>query len=82
MYNQLPYKRGTISNANACERCECNGHATSCIYDEEIDALSGSLDINGKFRGGGVCVDCGVSFNNYCIQPKKTNIYYIQPRQN
>lgn len=29
-----------------------------CVYDEEIDAQHLSLDIHGKYEGGGRCLEC------------------------
>lgn len=45
LFNDQPWAPGTVTSANACEMCECNGHASSCAYNETT--LSG------------VCVDCG-----------------------
>ena len=38
--------------------CNCLGHSNECIYDEEVDAQSKSLDIFGNYEGGGVCQNC------------------------
>ncbi|XP_070582124.1 laminin subunit beta-1-like isoform X2 [Ptychodera flava] len=44
LYNNKPWLAGVDTDANACEDCGCNGHASSCIYDE--------------IKQYGVCQDC------------------------
>lgn len=44
-----------------CEQCECNGHAQECQYDSRIASDKESLDITGRYRGGGICINCTVS---------------------
>ena len=44
LFNNEPWAPGTITSANACEMCECNGHAASCMFNATI--------------GTGVCVGC------------------------
>ncbi|XP_014473552.1 PREDICTED: laminin subunit alpha-1 isoform X2 [Dinoponera quadriceps] len=58
MYNQIPWRPGTADKGFRCEVCNCNGHATSCRYDQEVDRRGMSMDIHGEYRGGGVCVNC------------------------
>ncbi|XP_076751939.1 wing blister [Xylocopa sonorina] len=58
MYNQIPWKPGTAAKGFHCEKCNCNGHATSCRYDQDVADRRMSVDIRGKFRGGGVCINC------------------------
>jgi hypothetical protein len=60
MYNQIPWKPGTAGKGFHCEKCNCNGHATFCMYDQEVAEKRMSMDIRGKYRGGGVCVNCTV----------------------
>ena len=38
--------------------CNCHGHSETCYYDEEVALRHESLDIHGKYEGGGVCQDC------------------------
>ncbi|XP_022533328.2 laminin subunit alpha-5 isoform X2 [Astyanax mexicanus] len=57
-FNQLPWKPATTYSANECEPCNCHGHAFDCYYDPEVDQRRASLDIEGEFRGGGVCMEC------------------------
>ncbi|XP_076279706.1 wing blister isoform X1 [Lasioglossum baleicum] len=58
MYNQIPWKPGTAAKGFHCEKCNCNGHATACRYDQEVADRRMSMDTYGKFRGGGVCINC------------------------
>ncbi|KAI6208105.1 hypothetical protein M3Y96_00079500 [Aphelenchoides besseyi] len=58
LYNQLPWRPGTHADPNVCEECLCHNHATSCVYDEEIAEKQLSLTPEGKYEGGGRCVDC------------------------
>ncbi|XP_014204068.2 laminin subunit alpha-1 [Copidosoma floridanum] len=58
MYNQVPWKPGTSGKGFHCEKCNCHGHATSCQYDPEVAEKKLSMDVRGKFRGGGVCSNC------------------------
>lgn len=62
MFNQVPWRSGIIARGFHCEKCNCNGHAGSCRYDHEVAEQKLSLDIRDKPRGGGVCIDCQVSF--------------------
>ena len=44
LYNNKPWSFATTQDAHECEKCECNGKADACVYDEEL--------------GHGRCVDC------------------------
>ncbi|KAM9390757.1 laminin subunit alpha-5-like, partial [Salvelinus alpinus] len=57
-FNQLPWKPATIYKANECEPCNCNQHSFSCYYDPEFDRRRASVNIQGQYRGGGVCMEC------------------------
>lgn len=67
MYNQSAWGPGTSRDPRPCEKCQCHGHATQCIYDESIEAAKLSIDTLGRRRGGGVCVDCKVMAFKFLI---------------
>jgi len=41
-----------------CLACNCHGHSQECIYDAEVAEGRMSLNMNGEYLGGGVCVGC------------------------
>ncbi|XP_068094461.1 laminin subunit alpha-3-like [Hyperolius riggenbachi] len=57
-YNQKAWRPASIDTANQCEPCNCHGHASDCYYDAEVDYQQASLDIHGRYNGGGVCINC------------------------
>ncbi|KAM9445291.1 laminin subunit alpha-5 isoform 1-T1 [Clarias gariepinus] len=57
-FNQLPWKPATTYSANECEQCNCNRHSYKCYYDPEVDRRRASLNMHGKYQGGGVCMEC------------------------
>uniref|UniRef100_A0A8C8VNC6 Laminin subunit alpha 3 n=1 Tax=Pelusios castaneus TaxID=367368 RepID=A0A8C8VNC6_9SAUR len=57
-YNQKQWQPATANSANECEPCNCHGHATDCYYDPDVEQRRGSLNIYGRYEGGGVCVNC------------------------
>uniref|UniRef100_A0A4W3IUW8 Uncharacterized protein n=1 Tax=Callorhinchus milii TaxID=7868 RepID=A0A4W3IUW8_CALMI len=57
-YNQKPWQPASRANANECEPCNCHGHAQNCYYDPEVDSRGASLNVNGRYEGGGVCLNC------------------------
>lgn len=46
--------------------CQCFSHAFDCYYDPEVEKRRASLDTFGRYRGGGVCIDCQVR-NEYQV---------------
>lgn len=40
--------------------CQCHSHATDCYYDAEVERRRASLNIHGRYDGGGVCINCQV----------------------
>ncbi|CAH2284950.1 laminin subunit alpha-3 [Pelobates cultripes] len=57
-YHQKPWRPASVDTANACELCNCHGHASDCYYDANVDYSKSSLDISGRYNGGGVCINC------------------------
>ena len=58
MYNQKLWRPGKFITGNECQRCQCFGHADECYFDPRIEAERLSLNTDGKYEGGGVCVGC------------------------
>uniref|UniRef100_A0AC35F6W6 Laminin subunit beta-1 n=1 Tax=Panagrolaimus sp. PS1159 TaxID=55785 RepID=A0AC35F6W6_9BILA len=50
-FNDLPWRPAIGEESNECRRCECNGHASRCHFDQAVYNASG-------FVSGGVCDDC------------------------
>ncbi|CAF0941718.1 unnamed protein product [Rotaria sordida] len=50
--------RDSTKGAFECEPCQCYGHSTECIYDEKVEKEKLSIDIHGKYEGGGRCLNC------------------------
>ncbi|KAK2856042.1 hypothetical protein Q5P01_004777 [Channa striata] len=57
-YHQQPWMAGTFLTRHVCEKCNCHGKADECHFNQSVADLSLSLDIHGKYRGGGVCIGC------------------------
>uniref|UniRef100_A0A9J7XYR4 Laminin subunit alpha-5 n=1 Tax=Cyprinus carpio carpio TaxID=630221 RepID=A0A9J7XYR4_CYPCA len=57
-FNQFPWKPATTYSANECEPCNCHRHSSECYYDPEIEQRRASLNTQGQYRGGGVCIEC------------------------
>ncbi|XP_078319283.1 laminin subunit alpha-2-like isoform X3 [Crassostrea virginica] len=55
-YYQKPWQPG--NNGLKCEKCNCHGHSTECVYNATVDAMKLSLNTAGEYDGGGVCIDC------------------------
>ncbi|KAG8521110.1 Laminin subunit alpha-1, partial [Galemys pyrenaicus] len=57
-FHQHPWRPGTVSSGNKCEKCNCHNKTKDCYYDENVASQKRSLDIAGQYRGGGVCINC------------------------
>ena len=54
LYNKKPFQRGDQDDSYPCVKCECNEHASSCVYNQSLDTSPNSRTQG----GGGVCIDC------------------------
>ncbi|PIO37467.1 hypothetical protein AB205_0171200, partial [Aquarana catesbeiana] len=57
-YHQNPWRPGTISVGNKCEKCNCHNKAEDCYYDQTVADRNMSLNNNEQYIGGGVCMNC------------------------
>ncbi|KAM7136526.1 laminin subunit alpha-2 isoform 4-T4 [Molossus nigricans] len=57
-FHQKPWRAGTFLTKSECEECNCHGKAEECYYDEHVARRNLSLNIHGKYIGGGVCINC------------------------
>ncbi|KAI1897462.1 hypothetical protein AGOR_G00083530 [Albula goreensis] len=57
-YNQKPWMAGTFLTRHVCEKCNCHGKSEECYYNQTIAERKQSLNIDGKYEGGGVCLGC------------------------
>ncbi|XP_067931597.1 laminin subunit alpha-like [Watersipora subatra] len=57
-YVQKKWRPASIDSSNECEPCQCFGHATDCVYSQQVDDQGRSVDIYGNYEGGGVCQNC------------------------
>ncbi|XP_045150594.1 laminin subunit alpha-2 isoform X3 [Echinops telfairi] len=57
-FHQKPWRAGTFLKKSECEACNCHGKAEECYYDDNVAQRNLSLNIHGRYIGGGVCVNC------------------------
>ncbi|XP_073532164.1 laminin subunit alpha-2 isoform X6 [Phyllobates terribilis] len=57
-FHQKPWRAGTFLTKHECEPCNCHGKTRECYYDQEVANKNLSLNINGVYNGGGICVNC------------------------
>ncbi|KAF5919182.1 hypothetical protein HPG69_003822, partial [Diceros bicornis minor] len=62
-YNQRRWRPATWERSNECEACNCHGHAVDCYYDPDVERQQASLNVQGVYAGGGVCINCRVRHN-------------------
>ncbi|XP_066247088.1 laminin subunit beta-1 isoform X1 [Euwallacea similis] len=72
-FNDLPWRPAIGKQSNACKRCNCNNHATSCHFDAALFESKGQVS-------GGVCDGCQHNtMGSNCEQCKP--FYYKDPER-
>ncbi|XP_064196122.1 laminin subunit alpha-2 isoform X2 [Anguilla rostrata] len=57
-YNQKQWMAGTFLTRHVCEKCNCHGKSEECYYNQTVADRKQSLNANGEYEGGGVCLRC------------------------
>lgn len=57
--------------------CNCHGHSEECEYSNDIDQKNLSLDMHGKYNGGGVCLNC--RHNTAGVNCEKCKPFFYRP---
>ncbi|NXQ62581.1 LAMB3 protein, partial [Anthoscopus minutus] len=73
LFNAQPWAPAEDSDPHVCQRCDCNGHSSSCRFDPELYQASGGAS-------GGVCDNCQHNTEGNNCERCKTN-YFRNPRQ-
>lgn len=49
--------------------CNCHKHSSECYYEPKVEQRGASLNMQGEYQGGGVCMKCQVG--------KHTDVYLL-----
>uniref|UniRef100_A0A8C3UU29 Laminin subunit beta 3 n=1 Tax=Catharus ustulatus TaxID=91951 RepID=A0A8C3UU29_CATUS len=73
LFNARPWAPAEDSDPHECQRCDCNGHSSSCHFDPELYRASGGAS-------GGVCDHCQHNTEgNNCERCRAS--YFRNPRR-
>ncbi|NWU97041.1 LAMB3 protein, partial [Upupa epops] len=73
LYNNRPWAPAEDNDPHECQRCNCNGHSTSCHFDPELFQASGGTS-------GGICDHCQHNTEGNHCERCRTN-YFRNQRQ-
>ncbi|NXR73991.1 LAMB3 protein, partial [Pycnonotus jocosus] len=73
LFNARPWAPAEDSHPHECQRCDCNGHSSSCHFDPELFRASGGAS-------GGVCDNCQHNTEGTNCERCQTG-YFRNPRQ-
>ncbi|NXS90597.1 LAMB3 protein, partial [Jacana jacana] len=71
LFNDRPWAPAEDNNPHECQRCNCNGHSSSCHFDPELYRASGGVS-------GGVCDNCQHNTEGNHCERCKTNYFRNQ----
>ncbi|NWW55320.1 LAMB3 protein, partial [Pedionomus torquatus] len=71
LFNDRPWAPAEDSDPHECQRCNCNGHSSSCHFDPELYRASGGAS-------GGVCDNCQHNTEGNHCERCKTNYFRNQ----
>ncbi|CAD7085668.1 unnamed protein product [Hermetia illucens] len=58
LYNDQPFRQGTLREENICKQCECNGFANTCFFDNSSSVMGGVCQNCTHFTTGEHCEKC------------------------
>ncbi|NXD30553.1 LAMB3 protein, partial [Spelaeornis formosus] len=73
LFNARPWAPAADSDPHECQRCDCNGHSSSCHFDPELYQASGGAS-------GGVCDHCQHNTEGNNCERCKPN-YFRNPQR-
>lgn len=56
---------------------QCHGHSNECYYNPEVDQRGLSLNTDGVYSGGGVCLNCTVSIFTHMQRSFKQSFVHL-----
>ncbi|KAM6044565.1 laminin subunit beta-3 isoform 2-T2 [Chlamydotis macqueenii] len=71
LYNDRPWAPAEDGDPHECQKCNCNGHSTSCHFDPELFRASGGTS-------GGVCDNCQHNTEGHNCERCRTNYFRNQ----